>query len=323
MNFFDTLTEGVSLPLSTLATGYTPVGLIGDKVFPRVKSLLSHGTIPQYGKDSFRIYDSIRAVSARSNRISQSPISWLNFNCQEHDLVVPLDAQQLEELKKIPGDLQLVAMFDLQNRARITLQQNMANDLEKVVADKVQFSGNYVDGNSRTLATTLCWSEHETSQPVEDIEAGIAKVRSLIGRRPNTLVLGQVTWDVLKFHTEYASLYSANIDKILTPEMLAKFHNLKRIIIGESVYTPTNGGPITDIWGDFALLCYIPDTVTPSYEEPGFGYTIVPAYATTPYPYVDTFVEEGGKIINVRVTDKWDTLFTMSQAGYLIKNTVK
>lgn len=321
MNFFDTITEGVSVPLTTLASGYTPQGLIGNQVFPEVKSVLKGGKIPTFGKDSFKIYTSLRARGAKSNRIQMDPDSWKTFACEEHDLVLPLDQRELNELNNIPGDAALKALFNLQDRQRRRVQWNLALELEKVIADDVQNSNNYSVGNVKALTTTGCWSE-TGSKPCDDIEAGREVIRGCIGMYPNTLVLSAATYATLKFHANYTDKMKLSNDKVVRPDLIAAIHDLKRVIIGMSM-TTNSAGAFVDLWSDNALLCYIPDTVTPNIDEPGFGYTIKPGFSPTPYPYVDIFTEEGGKIVNVRCTDMYDTLFIMPDAGYLISNTVK
>jgi hypothetical protein len=79
-------------------------------------------------------------------------------------------------------------------------------------------------------------------------------------------------------------------------------------------------GNFVDLWGDNVILAYIPETDTPDIDEPSFGYTVKPGFSPTPYPYVDIFTEEGGKIVNVRCTDMYDQIMIMKGAGFLIKN---
>lgn len=320
-NFFDTITEGVSVPLTTLASGYKPQGLIGETVFPVVKSVTKGGKIPIFGKDAFKVYETLRARGAKSNRAQMEPDSWKTFYCEEHDLAIPLDQRELNELNNIPGDMALKALFNLQDRQRRRVQWNLKLELEKVIADQALLLGNYAAGSSRTLATTECWSE-TGSDPVGDIEAAREVIRGCIGVYPNTLILGAVTYEQLKFHAAYTNIMKVTNDKVVRPDLLAQVHDLKRVIIGLSMGLDV-AGAFYDLWGDDAILCYIPDTTTPDIDEPSFGYTIKPGFSPTPYPYVDIFTEEGGKIVNVRCTDMYDTLMIMNNAGYLFKNTKK
>lgn len=320
-NFFDTITEGVSVPLTTLASGYKPEGLIGEQVFPVVTSVLKSGKIPVFGKDAFKIFETLRARGAHSNRAGMSPDSWVTFACEEHDLAIPLDARELAELANIPGDQKLKAMFNLQDRQRRRVQWNLKLEIEKVVADDVTTSTNYSSDHVVTLAGDECWSEAD-STPVNDIEAARSVVRSKIGVYPNTLIMGVDSYDQLKFHSQYTDKMKLTNDKVVRPELIAQMHDLKRVIIGMSMALDS-AGALYDLWSDVAILCYIPVTTTPDLDEPSFGYTIKPGFMPSPFPYVDIFVEEGGKIVNVRCTDMYDTLMIMKDAGYLIKNTKK
>lgn len=320
-NFFDSITEGVSVPLTTLASGYKPQGLIGETVFPVVKSVTKGGKIPIFGKDAFKIFETLRARGAHSNRADMEADSWVTFACEEHDLAIPLDKRELDELKNLPGDVALKALFNLQDRQRRRVQWNLKLELEKVIADQVQAVANYGTDNKVALASGTCWSE-TGSDPVSNIETGREAIRKKIGVYPNTLIMGADTYATLKFHAAYTNLLRLTTDKVVRPDLIAQVHDLKRVIIGLSMGLDS-AGAFYDLWSDNAILAYIPDTGTPDIDEPSFGYTIKPAFSPNPYPYVDIFTEEGGKIVNVRCTDMYDTLMIMANAGYLISNCKK
>lgn len=319
--FFDTITEGVSVPLTTLASGYKPSGLIGEEVFPVVKSVTKGGKIPVFGKDAFKVYETLRARGAHSNRAGMSPDSWITFFCEEHDLAIPLDQRELNELNNLPGDAALKALFNLQDRQRRRVQWNLKLELEKVVADQVQSSASYNSSNILALTSSDCWSE-TGSDPVGAIEDAREVIRGKIGVYPNTLIMGADTYACLKFHAAYTDKMKLTNDKVVRPDLIAQMHDLKRVIIGLSMGLNTSEA-FYDLWSDNAILCYIPDTKTPDIDEPAFGYTIKPGFSATPYPYVDIFTEEGGKIVNVRCTDMYDTLIVNKDAGYLISNCKK
>lgn len=321
MNFFDTITEGVSVPLTTLASGYKPQGLIADQVFPVVTSITKGGKIPIFGKDAFKIYETLRARGAKSNRGDMTPDSWVTFFCEEHDLTLPLDKRELDELKNLPGDMKLKALFNLENRQRRRVQWNLKLEQEKTVADYVQAAGTYDVTHRTALTGSNCWSE-TGSTPVKQIEDAREVIRKDIGAYPNTLVLGADAYAQLKFHADYTDKLKLTSDKVVRPDLIAQMHDLKRVIIGLSMSLDSDG-KFTDLWSDNAILCYIPETQTPDIDEPSFGYTIRPGFSPIPYPYVDIFTEEGGKIVNVRCTDMYDSQIIMASAGYLFSNIKK
>jgi hypothetical protein len=319
--YLDLITAGVSVPLSILASGYSPQGLIYERVFPRVKSVLRTGQIPIFGKDAFKRYETVRARGAHSNRAQMTPDSWITFACTEHDLAIPLDQLELEELANIPGDRQLNALFDLENRQRRRVQWNMALELEGTIADTVQNSANYAAAHVTSLSGSNCFSE-TGSTPVTYIEAAREIIRQDIGVYPNTMVMGAEAYSTLKFHAQYTDKMKLTMDKVVMPSLIAQMHDLKEVIIGMSMGIDADGN-FVDLWGDNILLFYKPETTTPTVDEPSFGYVIVPAFSSKPFPYIDIFPEEGGKIINVRCTDMYTEKFIMANAGYLIKNVKK
>lgn len=249
------------------------------------------------------------------------PDSWITFFCEEHDLAIPLDQRELNELKNLPGDSALKALFNLQDRQRRRVQWNLKLELEKVIADQVQTVSNYSADHRLALTGADCWSE-TGSDPISAIEDAREVIRSKTGVYPNTLIMGAETYAQLKFHAAYTDILKVTTDKVVRPDLLAQVHDLKRVIIGLSMGLDSDSA-FYDLWSDNAILCYIPDTNTPDIDEPSFGYTIKPGFSPTPYPYVDIFTEEGGKIVNVRCTDMYDTIMVMKDCGFIISNTKK
>lgn len=322
MNFIETITEGISVPLTKLAGGYRNQAFIADKVFPVVTHTTDHGKIPVFSsKDAFRIYKTYRSRGARSNRGVLNPDSWVDFSCEEHDLAYPIDQRDIDLLRNLPVDSVASALFNLENRTRVKVQANLALELEKVVADYVQSTANYASGHYTTLSAGTCWSE-TTSTPITDIETGRDKIRSAIGIPPNTMVMGHDTAKALRFHASYTGLMGSDKTKIVGLDFIKEVHMIKNIYVGGALSIDSDEA-FQDMWGDFLMLCYIPENDLPDIDEPAFGYTIRPAFSAKPYPYVDIFTEEGGKIVNVRCTDFYTTAMVMSTCGYLIKNTKK
>lgn len=322
--YYDYITEGVSIPLTRLASGYVPKGLIGDQVFPVCPSLTRTGQIPIFNKDAFKIYNTLRARTAKSNRATISPDSWITYACAEHDLCIPMDQPELDELKNIPGDSRMKALFGVQDRTRRRVQWNLALEKEKVIADAVQNTANYPAGHSVTLTGTDCWDNG--GDPVADIELGRAVIRAAIGVYPNTAVIGPTTYETLKFHSSYTNLMKLTNEKVVKLDLIARVHDLDQIIQGQSMamgdaVADDAAAPFSDLWGDFFALAYIPKGGFPELEEPCWGYTIRPSFSPKPFPYVDIFTEEGGKLVNVRCTDNYTTKFVNGYCGYIIKNT--
>ena len=60
--------------LTNLSVGYSNADLVGDVLFPFVPVDKEGGKIPKFGKEAFKIYNTERALRARSNRINPEDV---------------------------------------------------------------------------------------------------------------------------------------------------------------------------------------------------------------------------------------------------------
>ncbi|MCP4112828.1 MAG: hypothetical protein GY749_46100 [Desulfobacteraceae bacterium] len=168
--FYDFVQEGVNIPLTKIAAGYSPVGMVGHKILVVVKHITSGGKVPLFGKDAMKRRNTKRAKGARSNRMRREPGTWKPFHCDEYDLIEPIDKSDLDELARLPvPDKHL---FSLQNIARQTVQWNLALEDEAEAAEIVQNIGSYPENNRIVLSGTDQWSDYENSKPIRNLEDG-------------------------------------------------------------------------------------------------------------------------------------------------------
>jgi len=125
------------------------------------------------------------------------------------------------------------------------------------------------------------WSTYATSTPILNLRAYKRLVARAIGRQPNTLVLGDLTFDTLCDHPDFLDRikYSSNSGSpaMVTAGLIAQLLGLEQVIVGSSVYTASLEGTAegsvvyTANWDDAALLLYVPRS--PSLFTPAAGYS--------------------------------------------------
>jgi hypothetical protein len=190
---------------------------------------------------------------------------------------------------------------------------------EKAIADFVQAYAAYSSTNKAALAGNYLWnSGHADSAPSTNIETAREAVRSMIGIYPNSIMMGADVWAALKFHHDYTDKMKYTNDKMVSPEFVKQMHQFQNFYVGSSMQL-NSAGAFVDLWSSYCVVFYKPAGDTPKLDEPSFGYTITPGFSEKPFPYVDIFVEEGGKIVNVRCTDMYDVQAVMMDAAYIIK----
>lgn len=291
--------------LTTLAVGYTNAQLVGDQLFPFVSLEKEGGKIPLFGKEHFKLYNTERALRAKSNRISPEDIGQVDVAMDEHDLEYPIDYREDAE-----------SAFPLQQRAVMTVTEGIRLRHERMVADMAQNPANYPVGNKLALAGASCFSD-PASDPEGVISDAKAAVRAKIVKEPNTMVIGYDTWRLLKRHPQLKAILSDTRPRLVQLADLRDIFEIENIVVGKAVQA-SDAGVTSDIWGDTAVLAYVPvaNGSARSPYEPSYGYTL----RKRGQPVVDTRTEDG-KVELVRNTDIFRPFLLGADAGYLITNT--
>lgn len=294
--------------LTTLARGYSNAQLVAVALFPFAVVEKEAGKIPQFGKEAFKIYNTERALRAKSNRISPEGTSMIDFVCDEHDLEYPVDYRESEE-----------SMFPLEEHATMVVTEGIRLRHEKKCADLAQAAANYPTGNKVTLSGTSQWTDYTNSDPIAVIEAAKEAVRSKTGKRPNTMIIGALTYKALKNHPKLLERIKYSMTGVVTIDLMKQIFGIPNIFVGESVYA-SDAGTFSDIWADNCILAYVPGAPQSGERtpyDPSFAYTL----RKRGKPEVDKRDEEGGKLRLIRNTDIFVPKIVGAEAGYLISDT--
>lgn len=295
--------------LTNLAVGYTNAQFVGSVLMPFVYLDKEGGKIPLFGKEHFKLYNTERALRAKSNRVNPEDIGSVDVAMDEHDLEYPIDYREDAE-----------SAFPLQARATNTVTEGIRLRHEKMVADIAQNPANYPAGNKLALSGASCF-DVANSDPEGVVSDAKAAVRSKIVKEPNTMVLGYDTWRLLKKHPQLKAILSDTRPRLVQLADLREIFEIENIVVGRAVMA-SDSGTTSDIWGDTMVLAYVPSNgadssgVERSPYEPSFGYTL----RKKGNPVVDTRTEDG-KIELVRNTDIFRPYLLGAEAGYLVSNT--
>lgn len=298
--------------LSTVAQGYKNAELIGDALFPLVPVGTRGGKIITFGKEDFAIYNTARAPGAATRRV-QYGYSGASFALESHSLEGQVPVELMQEAQAVPSiDQGTVAVYKTQSI--------IFNRLEYAQALLATTAGNYGASNKATLAGTSQWSDLTSgvSDPIKDIEVAKEAVRKQTGRRPNTIVMGPVVFAMLKMHPKVIDRLKYTGRDIATVELLASLFGVKRVVIGEAVYTD-GAGTMQDMWGKYVVVAYTDLSGVADAGSPTYGYT----YRLNGYPLVEQpYQERNSKSWIYPVTDEVVPVIAGASAGYLLSGVV-
>lgn len=296
--------------LTNLAIGYSNAELVGEQLLPFVMVDKEGGKIPVFGKEQFKIYQTERALRAKSNRINPDDIGGIDIVLDEHDLEYPIDYREDAE-----------SAFPLQATGTNAVVEGIRLRHEKMVADMTQNPANYGAGNKLALSGTGCF-DNAASDPEGVVDDAKAAIRAKIVREPNTMVIGYQTWRLLKRHPQLKAILSDTRSRLVQLADLREIFDIENIVVGKAMYS-TDAGATVDLWGDTMVLAYVPKATgaapggaNRSIYQPSFGYTP----RRKGMPQIDIRTEDN-KLELIRNTDIFRPYMLGADAGYLVTNT--
>ena len=178
--------------LSEVARGYRNNAFVADVLFPTIYSEKEKIDIFQFNKEAFNIYDTERAIRANSNVIAPQGFSKHTATLTEHDLSYPIDYREEQEAEKVK----------LQLHATNVVTNGLQLKHEKECADLAQDLSRYDSSNKKILSGKSCFN-WKVSDPQGVIDDAKNAVSSKIAQDPNTMVIGEDAWRVLKRNHQF------------------------------------------------------------------------------------------------------------------------
>ena len=302
----------VSVPLSNVAVKYAndATKYIADKILPIVPVGKQDGIYYTFGKESFRIYDDLRANGAPSGRVLSFTTGTESYHCDTrslHDVVTEEDRSNADGVI----EPEITTTENLVDMRLIRREYDVAAAL---------FNTTTFSGYTAALSGTDQWDDYTNSDPIAKLRAAREAVRGKIGRPANRLAIGSAVFNVLAQHPDVLDRIKYSQLGILTPQLLAALLDVDEVLIGEGIYESTNQkqtSTLSDIWGKYALMYYMSKEGNPNLKKPSLGY--LPQwklYGGGQY-MTKKWYEDNLSGDVVEVTSSYDIVVSCAPAGYL------
>lgn len=298
--------------LTTIAQGYRNAEMVAGNLFPSVPVTQRGGKIISFGKEDFMLYGSQRAPGENTKRV-QFGYAGGNYALVDYGLEGQVPIEVLQEGQAVPG-------IDHGAMAVRKVSAIMALRLEKQAADIARTAASYAASNKITLSGTGQWSDFTgTSQPIQVIETAKEAVRSAIGKRPNTVVMGAAVMAKLRQHPIIVDRMKYTGRDVATAEILAALFGVQRVVVGDAIYSNDAGTAFTDVWGKDVVVAYTELGSVADMGAPSYGYT----YTLSGYPLAEEpYYDRNTKSWVYPVTRAEAPVLASASAGYLITNAV-
>jgi hypothetical protein len=295
--------------LTKIVRGFRPNKFISDKILPLIMVDGSPLKLKTFGKEMFKLYQTLRAKYADSNILRVEPGGELLVELKVRDAVGLID-KEYEATKELK---------ELEIRAAKKGQEAILLNLEVINAAMIQDAASYPTGNKITLSGTDQWNDYTNSTPVKDVYDGKQAVSSKIGEEPNTMVLPKDVFDVIIWHPELKTVHPVTgQSQPATLETLKARFGIDNILLGNSKKLDEANDVFESIWTKDVELLYVNPNPNPNEEDVSFGYR----FRQKGYPYVDDYEANKGKVEGRRSNDKVSDVILGSSAGYIIKAAI-
>jgi hypothetical protein len=249
--------------LTNISIGYKPQGFIASDIYPVVTVGKQSNLYAIYPKDHwFRQSNTLRAPGTKGRR-GGFTVGSGTYLCQNYDFGTDVWDETIAN-----ADNPLQPLQDGVEYVRTQLA------LDQEIRVAAQVDGGV--GSSSTLTGLSAWSDFDNSDPLTDIRVARQAIRSTTGLRPNTAIIGQKAWDVVRDHPDFVrrAFPGAGIGGTLTQEQFASvILNVDRVLIGETIKNTAAEGAtatFTDVWSTHLYLAYV--APSPGLMTPSFGY---------------------------------------------------
>lgn len=295
--------------LTNHSRGYSQTGLIGDQLLPIANMTTRAAKRIEFGRESFRRYQIRRAPGTGIAQVSfgyaGKPVA-----LSQYALAGVTPAEHQEEAEAVPG-------IDLLSTSIDTVLAVIALEKEIQQANAARNPAIYAATNKVALAGAGKWSD-PASRPDKDVEDAKEQIRGRTGRRPNVLTVGAKVRAALRVHPLVKDRYKHVTSDTITDAMLAQFFDVAKFLVGDAIVDDDNGNT-ADVWGNDAILAFVPGEGTPNINIPAFGYT----YRLVGHPYVKpAYYERSVNSWLNDVFDEWSPEVVGPDAGFLFQSAV-
>jgi len=293
--------------LTNHSRGYTQDGFIGDVLFPIADMPTRAAKRIEFGREAFRRYKIKRAPGTAIAQVSFG-YEGKPVQLSQYALAAVTPVEHQEEAAEVPH-------IDLLSTNVDTVLAVIALEKEIQQAAVARNAASYAGTNKVALAGAAKWSD-PASKPAAAVEAAKEVIRSRTGRRPNVLTLGAVVAAALRNHPDVLDRYKHVTTATISDEMLASYFNVAKVVVGDAIVDSDDGATSTDVWGNDAILAYVPLKGTPNINIPAYGYT----YRLRNHPFAKpAYFERGLNSWLNDVFDEFSPELVGADAGFLFQ----
>lgn len=257
----------VNAPLTNVSIAFlAQQQFLADVVFPNVPVQKKSDDYFEYPRDQWFNTDAKERPPGSESAGSGYALTTSQYACR----VIALHKDVADEARANADP-----MINLDRDATEFVTRQLAIKRERDWATKFFKTGVWTGSSTGTdITPSTLWSAG-SSAPIDDLDKEIDSIQVKTGFRPNTVVLGQDVWTILKNHPDLLERIKYTEKAIVFQDLLASILQVKRVLVASAVHNVAKEGASRDmqriVGTKDALVCYAAES--PSLMQPSAGYT--------------------------------------------------
>lgn len=314
--------------LTDFSVGYAPPQFYALRMLPEAPVNTPSGRFRTRDRSSRVRFPSRREPGTVANEVRGGRWSEDTFKTQEHSLQSAVADEERQELTSQGGLANATFGGALQLNPEEDAVSLILNSLllehELGAATLLRNTATYPVGNTVTFAAADQWDNYAgaSSNPITVLQAAMRKVTSLVGQKPNRMLIHTIGLGWLIEHPDIVARFSTF--DLTDPEAWKALIGFEGEVV-EVMDDEYNDNDIQEAtespaytWGKDVILAYVNDNL--ELDDLSFGKTFAQIYPDGSTRPTDRWREEDRKSDLVRTSWKYDYKVTTSSAGYLIKD---
>lgn len=308
--------------LTAVAIGYTNPAdtLIADDVLPRATVGQEQFGWTEYPlEDGFSVDETLVGRKGKVNEVEFSGAEKTSA-VEDHGLDAPVVQSDINAARAARE--KGLSTYDPEARAAAGLTGRVQLAREVRVANLIQDPTTYAAARKVVLAGASQLSDFDNSDPIETITGALD---GTLVFRPNTVVMGQSVWTVIRRHPVLVNAIRGNLtDKgLITRAEFEELFEINKLLIGSSYVNTAKKGQnatLSRCWGKHISCLYInPEATT----QEGITFGLTAQFGTRIAGRIEDpdIGLEGG--FRIRSGERIKELVVAKDVGFLIQNAVQ
>lgn len=296
----------IDVMLGNISIAYKNEGFVAEQIFPIVPVKKDSDKYGVYGKENFRIDESLVADKTPTKEIGWN-ITQESYQTQDYGYHALISNKE-----KLNADKPINLRIDTTEMITEKIKLGREKRVLDIIFDNTKIT------QTSALTTTNKWSDYDDSDPGANFITAKNAIKLATGKNPNVAVLTEDVYNTLVEHPYFIEKIKYSMKGIVTADLMAQVWGLKKVLVSGTLYESATEGQTSSLARTNtkkALFCYV--NPKPGLKTLTLGYTL-----QSKKPVVTGWHDRSRRSDVIEVIETTDEKLVAAACGYLFTTVI-